>query len=151
MSHHDRASTDLLVILREVIEQADPVPTAAIDAAKASLTWRTVDAELAELTSDTGLTGAAVRSQHPPRMLTFTAGETTLLVEVTDELASRRLLGQVVGAGPVELSIRHADGSTTVGADEYGRFAAASIPPGLMSLTCTLDSGESLVTSWVRV
>ena len=43
---------DLLRELGRVVTAADPVPPEVIAAAKASFTWRTIDAELAELAFD---------------------------------------------------------------------------------------------------
>jgi len=151
------ADRELLAILRDMIEETDPVPAALAAAARASFTWRTVDAELAELTSDSALDGAAVRSTRAPRMLTFTAGETTLVVEVAplaaDPQAERRLLGQLVAPRPAEVEVRHGTGSLTVSADEFGRFLAEPVPAGPVSLACRFAAaGEpSIVTSWVSV
>src|SRR5215204_6307751 len=94
-----------------MIEETDPVPAALVGAARASFTWRTIDAELAELTSDSALDAAAVRSTRAPRLLTFTAGETTLVVQVAPLAAGqeteRRLLGQLVAPRPARGTPRH--------------------------------------------
>jgi hypothetical protein len=145
------ADRHLLALVRDVVEEADPVPASLVHAAKASFTWRTVDAELAALISDSALDGAAVRSRRPPRMLTFNAGEATLLIEVSAERNSRRLLGQLVGPSPTTVEIRHASGVITTEADEYGRFTATDIPPGMMSVACRVDGGDDFVTGWVDV
>jgi hypothetical protein len=145
------ADRQILALLREVIEETDPVPPSLVHAAKASFTWRTVDAELAELTTDSYTAGAALRSRQPPRMLTFTAGPATLLIEVTAERSTRRLLGQLVGRLPTSVEIRHAHGVITAEPDEYGRFSATDIPPGMMSVACLVDDGEDFVTHWIEV
>jgi hypothetical protein len=149
------ADHELIAILRDVLEETDPVPAALVDAARASFTWRTIDAELAELTSDSALGGAAVRSTQAPRLLTFATGETTIVVEVAP-LASpdgRRLLGQIVAARPAQVEVRHDAGTLTVTADELGRFRAEPVAAGPISLACRFgDAAEpDLVTSWVTV
>jgi len=157
MADDSPAERELLALLRDMLEEIDPVPATLLDVARASFTWRTVDAELAELTADSILDGAAVRSTRTPRLLTFTAGATTLVVEVATPYPSpatgRRLLGQIVAPRAAELEVRHADGSLTVAADEFGRFRAERVPPGPISLACRFaDPAErEVVTSWVTV
>lgn len=148
MADVEPADRELLTVLRGVLEETDPVPAPLVEAAQASFTWRTVDAELAELTADSVLDGAAVRSAEAPRLLTFTAGAISLVLEVV----GRRLMGQIVGPRPEEVEIRHAGGSLTVPADDYGRFRAAPVPPGPISLACRFaGSRRPIVTSWVTV
>ena len=157
MAELSPADRELLMILRDMIEETDPVPAALVEAARASFTWRTVDTELAELTSDSALDAAAVRSTRAPRLLTFTAGETTLVVEVAPlaagQDAERRLLGQLVAPRPAQVEVRHGTGSFTVSADELGRFRAEPVPAGPISLACRFAAaGEpTIVTSWVSV
>ena len=157
MAEQSPAERELLTILRDVIEETDSVPAALVGAAQASFTWRTVDAELAELTSDSALDTAAVRSTRAPRLLTFTAGETTLVVEVAPlaagQDAERRLVGQLVAPRPAQVEVRHSTGSFTVPADELGRFRAEPVPAGPISLACRFAAaGEpTIVTSWVSV
>lgn len=157
MAELSPADRELLTILRDVVEETDPAPAALVGAARASFTWRTVDAELADLTSDSALDTAAVRSTRAPRLLTFTAGETTLVVEVAPLAAGhdaeRRLLGQLVAPRPAQIEVRHGTGSFTVSADELGRFRAEPVPAGPISLACRFGHAPEpdLVTSWVTV
>jgi hypothetical protein len=156
MTEFEPADRELLALLRDVLEETDPVPSPLVDAAQAGFTWRTVDAELAELTADSVLEGAAVRSTEAPRLLTFTAGAVSLVVEVAGPTrvgdVARRLIGQIVGPRPEEVEVRHADGSLTVPTDDYGRFRAAPVPPGPISLALRFaGKRRPLVTSWVPV
>jgi hypothetical protein len=156
MAELEPADRELLMLLREVLEETDPVPGPLVEAAQAGFTWRTVDAELAELTADSILDGAAVRAADAPRLVTFTAGSISLVIEIAvparaGEVA-RRLIGQIIGAPPAEVEVRHADGSLTVQTDDYGRFRAAPVPPGPISLALRFAGRRPpLVTSWVTV
>ncbi|HSK26532.1 MAG TPA: hypothetical protein VK894_06440 [Jiangellales bacterium] len=143
----------LLDALRAGLAEADPVPEVLVEAAKASFTWRTVDAELAELVADTALEARAVRGQGGPRLLTFAAGPTTLVVEVDASGAGRRLLGQIVRPRRAEVEVRHAGGTVSVAADDLGRFRVDTVPAGPLSLSCRFpEAGEQpVVTSWVTV
>jgi hypothetical protein len=151
---HDDHHRDLESRVRSMLAEADAPPQALVDAAKASLTWLDVDHELATLVSDSAVDAAApVRAYSPPRVLTFTAGETTLVVEIATERRVRRVLGQIVPVAPATVEIRHADGPISAPADQYGRFRIAPVPDGPVSIVCRFDDPghEPLVTSWLAV
>lgn len=147
------ADRRLLDGLREALAEADPVPEVLLEAARASFTWRTVDAELAELVADTALESGAVRGPGAPRLLTFTAGPTTLVVEIGTAGTQRHLLGQIVRPRRAEVEIRHSGGTLNVVADDLGRFRVETVPAGPLSLTCRFPDaeGQPVVTSWVTV
>jgi hypothetical protein len=58
---------DLLAQVARAAELADPVPAEVLEAARASLTWLRVDAELAELLADSENAPRAARSERSPR------------------------------------------------------------------------------------
>ena len=61
MSQQPEASFEdqsLLAEVRAAAAEHDPVPADVVAAAKASFTWRSIDAELAELIEDSALVGA---------------------------------------------------------------------------------------------
>lgn len=148
-SPEDAANDALLAELRALAAASDSVPPDAIAAARSAIAWRTMDAELAELTADTSIGPqlAGVRGVASPAMLTFEAPGLAVEVEVTEVGRGRRLLGQLVPAGPGEVEIRHGGGRLTVTADEIGRFAASGVAPGPVSIRCRL--GTTVVdTDW---
>ena len=148
----DERTSAFLADIRAVLDEADPVPAHVVAAAKASYTWRTIDAELAELADDSALAPTAgIRGQGGPRLLTFEAPTVTVVVEVTDVGDRRRILGQLVGPQQARVDVRHADGTETVPADEVGRFSVDAVPAGPVSFVCHTGSGRSVVTSWVTV
>ena len=93
--HHD----PLLDELRDMFAGDDPVPPLVTEMAKASLGWRRLDADLAELLTDSSLesesfalargVGATLRS------VSFSAGRLTIDVEIHGEGADRTMLGQL--------------------------------------------------------
>lgn len=141
--------------LREVIEATDPPPRRLVDIAKASLVWRTADADLAELVGDSSAEpAAAVRSgAEAPRLLTFTSGDTVVVLEVTREAGAHRVMGQIVAPAPATVEVRHVDGVVTVTTDADGRFRAAPVAPGPISVSCRFedDARPAVVTSWVSI
>src|SRR5436305_155195 len=122
----DRDDDRLMDQLRAVAGQVEPVPPDVVAAAQASLTWRTVDDELAELAFDSRLdTGALAGTRSAtmvgPRLLTFSAGERHVELEVTEIGRDRRLVGQLVPGQPGSIEVRAGVGTMRVEADEVGR------------------------------
>ena len=143
--------------LRSVVDRADPVPPAVIAAAKASFTWRTIDSELAELVTDSADSlsvgsGAGVRGESAPRLLTFEAAGLNVEVEVAGSGATRRLVGQLVPMTRADVVVRWNTGSTSTTADDLGRFVVTDVPAGLVSLAVQRPTEEKpVLTSWVSV
>ena len=89
----------LMTELRAFFAAVDPVPPLVSEAAKASLGWRRLDADLAELLTDSALDEESVAltrgSGVPARAVTFGSGELTIDIEVHVEDQGRTLLGQL--------------------------------------------------------
>lgn len=146
------SATDLLALVRSAVAAADPVPASVVTAAKVSLTWLTVDAELASLIEDSAVAPLAGVRGRGPRLLTFEGADTTVVVEVTAVGAGRRLLGQLVDPRPADIEVRHVAGSLSVRADDLGRFTVDAVPAGPVSLACRFAGATcSVVTAWVTV
>jgi hypothetical protein len=148
----EQAIEPLLSELRNVVEQADPIPGHVVAAAKAAFSWRTIDAELAELAADSMLSGAGTRAADAARLLTFQAGAVEIEVEVADTGATRRLTGQLVPPSAAAVSVRWADGSLDAQADDLGRFTVEAVPAGTVRIAITRpDDSRTVVTSWVSI
>jgi hypothetical protein len=144
----------LLAELRHAGE-LEAVPRDMVAAAKAAIIWRTMDAELAELTYDSSTEDpalAGVRSSAASRLLTFEAPGLVVEVESLDAGARRRLVGQLVPAQAGRVQVRHGGGTVEVDADHLGRFIADDVVPGPVSLRCSGAEGTApVVTDWVVV
>ena len=151
MTEIDPRDRQLLDQLRAALDEADPVPDAVVDAAKGSLTWLTVDAELAALAADSDLSSTGVRSSGNSRVLTFECSTGVVVVEITSYDGQRRIVGHA--DRPAQLVIRHRSGAIDLETDEHGRFRAEGVEAGPVSLRCAfLDSPQTpIVTSWVLV
>jgi hypothetical protein len=148
---------DLEAELRRVLAQIDPLPPGLVETGIRTFTWRTIDADLAELVFDSQVDqdeAALVRGDQQGRLLSFRAGTLTIEVEVTGTGPSRRLMGQFMPPQHGGVEIRHGDSTTTVEADELGRFSAGPLPAGPVSLRCRPGSAPdqpAIVTEWISI
>jgi hypothetical protein len=164
-SDPSRAGDDeLLRDLRAVVERVDPPPPSLTAAAQALLSWRTVDAELAELVFDSlvdepGVLTRGARSGDAAlaasaRLLSFEASGLTIAVEVVDAGDAgerRRLTGQLDPAQPARVEVRDRRGILPLDADRLGRFTA-DVGAGPVSLRCRVGATPGrgvVVTDWV--
>src|SRR5437588_8786864 len=132
MNANDGQYEDFLAELRLAGLVVDPVPQRVTFAAKASLAWRTIDAELAQLTYDSALDAerlTLVRGAAAARMLTFSASGLTIDLEV-EETNGLRLIGELAPAQQAVITVRHAEGTTEVETDEDGRFRTGVVAAG---------------------
>jgi hypothetical protein len=143
----------LLDELHRVVHKVDPVPEALVAAARASLSWRTFDDDLAELLHDSSAEPAlaGMRAEEQGRMLTFGGEGLALEVEVSGTGPERVLTGQISPAGPGEVDVRHGAGVLTVPIDERGRFSATGVPAGTVSLRCRAGDARALATPWLPI
>jgi hypothetical protein len=75
----------LLEELRRTAGRYDPPPASVVEAARGSLSWRTIDAELAALAFDSAVDQpvSAIRGADGPRQLAFDAPGLSIEVEVS--------------------------------------------------------------------
>jgi hypothetical protein len=148
----------LLDELRRVLADIDPVPAPVRLAARAAIEWRTIDAELAALVSDSIVDepALAMRGTAEPRMLTFETPELTIELEAEPAGPNGvRIVGQLVPPQPAQIAVRHGDDVIATRADERGRFVADGVGAGLVSLRCRLDdalgAGRLVETAWLSI
>jgi hypothetical protein len=155
MDERDERDEALIEQLRTAFgDQA--APASVTEAAKAALTWRRVDAELAELLSDSALDAepALARGGAVVRSVSFSAGPTVVELEVHPDGERRTLLGQLSPVGARTIVIQHADGSepASVLSDELGRFRITLDRGGTVRLRIADDQADSAVeTAWIPI
>jgi len=155
--HHPFDPDDDLFLeeLRALAAEGDPVPERVLAAARGTFTWRTIDAELAELAYDSAVDAErllAVRSADTIRLLTFETSELTIELEVAAEGDHRRILGQLAPAAVGTIELRHVGGLLQLQTDELGRFTADDVEPGPVSLRWRGDEpGAAVTTEWVTI
>ncbi len=145
----------LLDDLARVVRQRDPVPPEAVAMARELFTWRTIDAELAELVADSAeASGAALvrGSTASVRLLAFAAARGLRLeLEVLPEGDTRRLVGELSPGLAARITVEHPGGSVTEDTDELGRFLVTGVPGGWLRIRCTPQRGTAFLTPWLRL
>jgi hypothetical protein len=154
--HPERTPEDaLLDELREVVGRADPPPALLASLAEAMLTWRDADAELADLVADSRDLAGAVRGGKEELLLRFEAAPFAITLEASpDPSGSYRVVGHVEPSVSAQVEIRQAVGGQgepgpSLHCDEWGRFEAYPVAPGLVSLRLTPEGGRPVLTTWV--
>jgi hypothetical protein len=146
----------LLAELGGLFARVDPIPPDVTLAARSALAWRRMDAELAELLHDSALETAPLAGVRGTgggwRTLTFeTPDGLSIEVEITVERSKRSLMGQIVPPGPARVLVRFPGADIPTTADDLGRFQAADLRPGPISLRCELTDGRAIETGWVTI
>jgi hypothetical protein len=143
----------LLAELGELFRQSSPLPRSVVNMAKESYTWRTIDAELAELTADSLLERpeARTRGAAEPRALTFEARDLVLEIEVDVSGHRRQLLGQLIPPQAARIEVRQGGAVRMVEADTAGRFAVGDLQARPVSLRCQRPGRDPVATAWVRL
>jgi hypothetical protein len=145
----------MLAELRGLLARVDPVPERVDEGARAALTWRTVDAELAELMRDSAEADAlALRGPATgPRLLSFESPRVAIEAEVTvvGERV-RRVNGQIVPPLAATVTLEQGGARLTAQADELGRFSFPRVGAGPARLRAALpDGGVEIATPWTSL
>src|SRR5579875_2971865 len=150
----------LLRRVGELFDEIDPVPEHVLEAARAAFEWRDFDARLARLLDDeaggahlAGAGAAGVRATGEHRLLTFAGPGLTVAVEAVEIAGSRKLVGQLVPAGPDSVTLEAAGRSghpLQARVDHLGRFSLGGVPAGPVRLRCVLPDGTQVVTEWLE-
>ena len=149
----------LITELRTMFADVDPVPPLVIETAKASLGWRRLDADLAELLSDSALEegsfALARGGEAPARAVTFSSSGLTIDLEVHLDDPARTLLGQLSPPAPATIEVQTmAESRYSAEADRMGRFRIrlpAGGPIRLRVLGADATDRPPVETSWITV
>jgi hypothetical protein len=143
--------------LRAIFGHLDPVPQLLEDGARAAFTWRTVDAELAELMRDSAEAadeeaGMLVRGAAGPRQLSFESPRLGIEIEVTETgPRERRLAGQLLPPAAAAVTVeRPGEDGVTVQSDDLGRFVLDGLRAGVVRLHVALG-GAQIAIPWTTI
>ena len=148
---------EILSELRRLADEVDPVPWEVTSYARAALGWRRIDADLAELRSDSALKPrlAFARSgEAQARSVTFRADGLDIDLSIQADDARRVLLGQLAPPGPARIEVQRDDSSiaATADADTLGRFRIELEEGGRVRLRVSRDAPiRPVETSWIGI
>jgi hypothetical protein len=160
---------ELVAKLRHVAAQIDSVPEEVLAAARAAITTRNLDGELAALLGDSAgdddaesdptsvpLAFEPVRSEtaadQGSRMLAFASRGVQLDLEVRSHGDHRDLIGQLTGASADGCVLELATGEEyPVGVDGLGRFLVEGVRRGPVRVRCRSIAGGYVITAWVTI
>ena len=136
--------------LAAALEATDPVPERFVEAAKESFTWRTIDAELAELIFDSPRANSSEsRGVDGTRQVTFQAPGVEIEVAIISD-GSRRLVGQLVPAVHSHVELHFGDQAVVAESDDLGRFLSRTSRWPHQHQGRTRD-GATIQTAWTLV
>jgi hypothetical protein len=145
----DQEDEKIMSLLRRGLDQSGPVPADVTDFAKEALSWRTIDAELAQLSYDSTdeTTSVTVRSTASARIVGFESGE--WMIDLEHDAAASELRGQVQPAGRLEVELHVVGAVLVTETDELGRFFFDGVEAGPVALVIRVEGGESVKTEWI--
>lgn len=145
--------------LRQLANEADPVPETVYEAAKAAFTTRDLDGELAALVADSAATEAtlafeAVRTgptqPAETRLVSFRGGGVQVELEISEQADRLCVTGQISGALAQGSVLERADARVhDLDVDDLGRFLISGVAPGAARVRCRSSAGIRVLTSWV--
>jgi len=156
----DLDDEQLLAALREALSASDPPPSWCVELAKESFALRTIDAELAALTEDSALDGAALTrstrlpADSAPRFAVFDADSLSVEIEVIpgSRAGSWQLVGRLTPPAVATVGIRRpSHDPAEVTADDFGRFMIDQLAAGPLSLAIEVEGRPPVVTQWITV
>ncbi len=147
----------LLAALREMLGQQGTASGWSVELAKGSYGLRTIDTELAALTSDSEFSTARsqLRADGGPRLVVFDAESLSVEIEIEPGNRAERwqLIGQLIPAGTARIQLRRGLQAehAWVDADDRGRFAVADLVSGPLSLICVRQGQPATATAWITI
>ena len=171
MSDHatdDPSKDDELVAdLRRVASVIDPVPDEVRAAARAAISTRDLDRQLAELIADSA--GGDDEARGPAaafeqvrtwsgdgpassRLLSFAGGDVQVDLEVSEHGDGVDVIGQFTGASIEECVLEYANGvRLPLEVDSLGRFLVNGLLHGPVRARCRSTDGTAVTTAWVTI
>jgi hypothetical protein len=150
----------LLARLGAILDLIDPIAPTMTAAGSAAYSWRRIDAELAELLSDSATSteplAAARGLDTVARTLTFEASTLTIKIELHPRHPHGTILGQLSPAAAAEIKLQtplNQNAGTTM-ADEQGRFRFDMPTAEAIRLRIRAQEGTDrgwVDTSWIAL
>jgi hypothetical protein len=142
----------LLAGLRELWEDADPMPDTLVDQIRFAIQLEDVDLEVMRIREQEGLAVARSAAEQG-RLITFDSESLTIMVNVSPEPGgSIRLDGWLTPPAEHPIEVRTATGPLTTTSDAEGRFAVSGVPHGMVQvLVRTLGRSRTVSTPAIEL
>ncbi len=130
----DELDFRLLAGVRELWEDADPMPATLLDQIRFAIQLEHVDLEVMRIREQEGL-AVARSSAEQGRLITFDSESLTIMVNVSPEPGGTiRLDGWLTPPAGHPIEVRTKDGTLTTTSDAEGRFAVSGVPHGMVQV-----------------
>ncbi|MGW4060176.1 hypothetical protein ACWEGE_17945 [Amycolatopsis sp. NPDC004747] len=130
----DELDFRLLAGLRELWEDADPMPATLVDQIRFAIQLEDVDLEVMRIREQEAPVGARSAAEQG-RLITFDSESLTIMVNVSPEPGGTiRLDGWLTPPAEHPIEVRTATGPLTTTSDAEGRFAVGGVPHGMVQV-----------------
>jgi hypothetical protein len=130
----DELDLRLLAGVRELWEDADPMPPTLVDQIRFAIQLEDVDLEVMRIREQEGLVVARSAAEQG-RLITFDSESLTIMVNVSPEPGGTiRLDGWLTPPDEHPIEIRTSGGPLTTTSDAEGRFAVSGVPHGMVQV-----------------
>jgi hypothetical protein len=144
---------ELMARLQQALHRRQSVPVEFMETARNAYAWHDIDAELAQLTYDSGpgrQLAAATRAEDAQiRALTFTSARLTIELEVAPDAVLGQILPMQTAA--LEVQMRSGEEESQFSTDEIGCFAIRPVPRSPFRLRCRASGGVDVLTGWITL
>ncbi len=148
----DELDLRLLAGVRELWEDADPMPATLVDQIRFAIQLEDIDLEVMRIREQEGLVAARSAAEQG-RLITFDSESLTIMVNVSPEQTGTiRLDGWLTPPAEHPIEVRTSGGLLTTTSDPEGRFAVCGVPHGMVQvLVRTLGRSRTVSTPAIEL
>jgi hypothetical protein len=148
----DELDLRLLAGVRELWEDADPMPATLVDQIRFAIQLEDVDLEVMRIREQEGFATSRSAAEQG-RLITFDSESLTIMVNVSPEPGGTiRLDGWLTPPAEHPIEVRNRNGTLTTTSDTEGRFAVSGVPHGMVQvLVRTLGRSRTVSTPAIEL
>jgi hypothetical protein len=148
----DELDFRLLAGVRELWEDADPMPATLVDQIRFAIQLEDVDLEVMRIREQEGFATSRSAAEQG-RLITFDSESLTIMVNVSPEPGGTiRLDGWLTPPAEHPIEVRNRNGTLTTTSDAEGRFAVSGVPHGMVQvLVRTLGRSRTVSTPAIEL
>ncbi len=139
----DTVDATIIEAVREVHESLDPVPGDLLDRIKFAMSVASLEAQVAEIVSESTLTAVRGTDYDRADTVTFASDGLSVMVSIEHTGAARADIAGWASEGDLEVELRERSRTRTTSADADGRFTFAGVERGLVNFVLRRRSEDS--------